>query len=41
MRNSVRLTEALFAKDGDAFTKVALPHTWNNIDDQDGMADGP
>ncbi len=41
MRNSVRLTEALFAKDGDAFTKVALPHTWNNIDGQDGMADGP
>ena len=41
MRNSVRLTEALFAKDGDAFTKVALPHTWNKIDGQDGMADGP
>ncbi|MGN0645005.1 glycoside hydrolase family 2 protein [Gemmiger sp.] len=41
MRNSVRLTEALFAKDGDAFTRVALPHTWNNIDGQDGMADGP
>ena len=41
MRNSVRLTEAMFAKDGDAFTKVALPHTWNNIDGQDGMADGP
>ena len=41
MRNSVRLTEALFAKDGDAFTKVALPHTWNNIDGLDGMADGP
>ena len=41
MRNSVRLTQAMFAKDGDAFTKVALPHTWNNIDGQDGMADGP
>lgn len=40
MRNIVRLTEALFAKDGDAFTKVSLPHTWNNLDGQDGMTEG-
>lgn len=40
MRNITRLTEAMFAKDGDAFARVSLPHTWNNLDGQDGTDDG-
>lgn len=40
MRTTTRLTEALFAKEGDAPVKVTLPHTWNNLDGQDGEDDG-
>jgi len=39
MRNITLLTNALFAKQGEAFTCVALPHTWNALDGQDGGAD--
>ena len=39
MRMKTLLTEALFAKQGEAFEKVNLPHTWNNLDGQDGGAD--
>ena len=39
MRIKTLLTEALFAKQGEALAKVALPHTWNNLDGQDGGAD--
>lgn len=28
-----------FSKDGENFTKVNLPHTWNNLDGQDGGGD--
>ncbi len=40
MRTITTLTEALFAKDGDAPARVALPHTWNNLDGQDGEENG-
>ena len=40
MRTITTLKEALFAKDGDAPVRVALPHTWNNLDGQDGANDG-
>lgn len=40
MRTITRLTEALFAKEGDAPAKISLPHTWNNLDGQDGEDDG-
>lgn len=39
MRNKILLTQALFAKEGDAFAQVALPHTWNAFDGQDGGND--
>ncbi len=39
MRITTLLTEALFAKESEALTKVALPHTWNALDGQDGGAD--
>ncbi len=39
MRIKTLLTEALFAKEGEALAKVALPHTWNALDGQDGGAD--
>ena len=39
MRIKTLLTSALFAKDGEAFASVALPHTWNALDGQDGGAD--
>ena len=39
MRIKTLLTEALFAKQGEALAKVALPHTWNNLDGQDGGSD--
>ena len=39
MRNVTLLTQALFAKQGEAFAPVALPHTWNALDGQDGGAD--
>ena len=39
MRNVTLLTQALFAKHGEALAPVALPHTWNAFDGQDGGAD--
>ena len=39
MRIKTLLTNALFAKQGEAFAPVALPHTWNALDGQDGGAD--
>ncbi len=39
MRTKTLLTSALFAKDGEAFAPVALPHTWNAFDGQDGGND--
>ena len=39
MRKYTQLTEALFAKQGEEFTSVALPHTWNAFDGQDGVID--
>ena len=39
MRKVTLMTQALFAKQGEAFSSVALPHTWNALDGQDGGAD--
>lgn len=39
MRTQTLLTTAKFAKWGEAFETVALPHTWNNLDGQDGGND--
>ena len=39
MRIKTLLTSALFAKEGEQFAPVALPHTWNALDGQDGGAD--
>lgn len=39
MRTKTLLTAAQFAKSGEAFTTVALPHTWNALDGQDGGND--
>ncbi|MBQ8579767.1 MAG: hypothetical protein IJ448_03635, partial [Oscillospiraceae bacterium] len=39
MRNVTLLQKALFAKQGQALAPVALPHTWNALDGQDGGAD--
>ena len=39
MRIKTLLTSALFAKEGETFAPVALPHTWNALDGQDGGAD--
>ena len=39
MRVKTLLTQALFAKKGEALQSVALPHTWNALDGQDGGAD--
>ena len=39
MRIKTLLTAAQFAKHGEAFAPVALPHTWNALDGQDGGAD--
>ena len=36
MRVKTLLTSALFAKEGETFAPVALPHTWNALDGQDG-----
>ena len=33
------MTTAQFAKNGEAFASVALPHTWNALDGQDGGND--
>jgi len=39
MRNVTLMTQARFAKQGEALAAVALPHTWNALDGQDGGAD--
>ena len=39
MRNVTLMTQARFAKQGEAMAAVALPHTWNAFDGQDGGAD--
>ena len=39
MRKLTILTRALFAKSGEEFAEVALPHTWNALDGQDGGSD--
>ena len=39
MRIKTLLTSALFAKENEVLTPVALPHTWNALDGQDGGAD--
>ncbi len=39
MRNVTLMTQARFAKQGEAFSVVALPHTWNALDGQDGGND--
>ena len=39
MRNVKLLTQALFAKQGEQKAVVALPHTWNALDGQDGGSD--
>ena len=39
MRITTLLTEARFAKQGCDFAQVALPHTWNALDGQDGGND--
>ncbi len=39
MRTKSLLTTAMFAKQGEAMAQVALPHTWNAFDGQDGGND--
>ena len=39
MRTQTLLTAAKFAKWGQSFEAVSLPHTWNNLDGQDGGND--
>ena len=39
MRTSIILKQAEFAKEGTEFRAVALPHTWNAFDGQDGGND--
>ena len=39
MRMKTLLTSARFAKQGESLTTVALPHTWNAFDGQDGGND--
>ncbi|MBR5317142.1 MAG: beta-galactosidase [Lachnospiraceae bacterium] len=39
MRTRTLLTNATFAKLGESFTNIQLPHTWNNMDGQDGGGD--
>ena len=39
MRIKTLLTAARFAKQGESLATVALPHTWNALDGQDGGAD--
>ncbi len=39
MRMKKLLTTAEFAKLGEPFTNISLPHTWNNLDGQDGGGD--
>ena len=39
MRNATLLTQARFCKQGESLSVVALPHTWNAFDGQDGGND--
>ena len=39
MRSQTLLTRASFAKQGESFAPVTLPHTWNAFDGQDGGND--
>ena len=39
MREKILITQARFAKEGEVIAPVALPHTWNALDGQDGGAD--
>lgn len=39
MRTVTLMTEARFGKFGEALNQVTLPHTWNNLDGQDGGSD--
>lgn len=39
MRVCTKLKSALFAKEGQPYAPVALPHTWNAFDGQDGGGD--
>ena len=39
MRTKTLLTAARFAKENETFALVTLPHTWNNMDGQDGGND--
>ena len=39
MRTKSLLTTAMFAKQNESFVSVALPHTWNALDGQDGGND--
>ncbi|MCI6997734.1 MAG: hypothetical protein MR936_13360 [Eubacterium sp.] len=39
MRTKTLMTAAQFAKNGEAYASVALPHTWNALDGQDGGND--
>ena len=39
MRKYELLQQAMFAKAGEEFAPVTLPHTWNNLDGQDGGND--
>ena len=39
MRTVTLMKEARFAKQGENLAAVALPHTWNNLDGQDGGND--
>ena len=39
MRTVTLLKKALFAKEGETYAPIALPHTWNALDGQDGGCD--
>ena len=39
MREIKLITDARFGKYGEPLAQVALPHTWNNLDGQDGGND--
>ena len=39
MREYQVIRQAMFAKAGESFQPVALPHTWNAFDGQDGGSD--
>ena len=39
MRQYTHIKTALFAKAGQGYEKINLPHTWNNLDGQDGGGD--